>query len=709
MPRVPMLNTQSISTNAVDLQQGPSTARAGMVSEAWAQLGDRLQNVGSALMTKRKQAETSTFLNTRKNELNRLVAEKETELDAKYSGDPTGYANEMNDFMQSYHQQQKELAPNEDAKNLWDNDFNSYSTQVSINAKAKEDRNKAQYQAGLITEDAFKNRQALAQKPDSLLAADFLNNSLKSVNDGIGLYYDETQAKEMKRKLGADYAGTLLEGFESTKRYGEGLRFLNGQVSEGKAVLEYTDPKQIQAYKERFTRLAQQENELSKRVFNTTVNDVSTALMQGMNVPSEVLNNLSSQANLLPAEEKSYVLDNLNSARQYNAILNDLKTMPVDQMRKMAAFTIPRAENDVFNFNDRQKMASMYQKAAADIINKKLTNGASFAIESDSEIRNLSEQAADIMDISSMKTYSVKVSEKQKQDGITNIKVLDGKEGKLTKTYGGILTSPNAEAANAAFNNLKEGYGSKVGNVISELVSNEAIKPDHAMALYLPDESSRKSSLVNIAKKKEIDEAFKKIGKNSEMNEVFNDDTIMELKKAISLNDPSKNRLWLNNGIDSLVELEYKAARADGASEKEAKKLALNKVVSGNFGVVNSGNSSVIITKDYLPYKSQIQDYMTESLSRQNVKQFKVSIPQAYKDQMRMLDREEATESQYYDDLKKNGVWLTNTAQNGVRLAKKTANGGFTQILDDKGKPIEISFEDMIKFQNPRFSNKEGF
>jgi hypothetical protein len=706
MPRIPQLNTQSISTNAVDLGQGPSVTRAGVASEALGQLGNQLMNLGSNLMEKRKQAETSTFVNTKKNELNRMIAQKETELDAKYTGDPTGYSAEMGDFLKGYYEEQKDLAPNEDAKLMFDNEFNSFSTQVGLNAQTKENKRKAEYQSGLITEDAFKNRQVLAQKPDTILATDFLNNSLKSVNDGIGLYYNETQAKELKRKIGTDYAGTLLEGFESSKRYGEGLRFLNGKDADGAIMLGYTDPKQIQAYKERFTRLAEQEVELSKRVFNTQANDLSTALMQGMKVPQEVFNSVANQTQFLKPEERALVLDNLNNAKQYNQMLNDLKTMPVDKIREKAVFEIPRTEGDIFNLTARQNMASMYQKAATDMLNKKLTDGASFAIESDSTIENLSKQAMDLNNTDSMKDYANRVTEKQKLDGITNIKLLDKS---MAKTYGAILTSPNTETANLAYNQIRKGYGDKAGNVISELIANEAIKPEHAMAMYLPDESARKSSLINISKKQEIDTSFEKIKKTSELSEVFDDDTVINLKNSISINDPGKNRLWLNNGIDSLLELEYKAARVNGSTEKEAKEVALNKVIKNNFSVANSKNSSVVLTKEYIPHQSKIQDYMTETLNPINVKNLKVTIPKSYTEQMRIMGNEGQELSQYYNDLSKNGVWLTNNSQNGVRLAKKTASGGYAQVLDDKGKPIEISYDDMIKTNVKRISRREGF
>ncbi len=706
MPQIPNLGTQSINTNAVDLGQGPSIARSDMVAQAWGQLGQTVANIGEQLMTKRKQADTSSFINTNKNNLSRMLSEKEDELTQKYSGDPTGYSAEINEFINEIGTQALENAPNEDAKNIWEQEFSSLSNQIGMNAQAKENRNKAIYQAGLIDEDVYKNRQMLSKKPNPALAADLFNNSLKSIKDGIGLYYTEVEANEKARKYGADYAGTLLEGFENSKQFGAGLRFLDGRDPAGKGLLEYTDPKQMQAYKERFQRLGEQEVELSKRVLNTQIDAVSTALMQGMKVPEDVFNSVASQANLLKPDERALVMDNLNNAKQYNSVLQELKTMPVSKIRDMAAFNIPQKEGDIFNLNARQNLAGMYQKAASDILEKKLTDGAAFVIGNDSEIENLSLQSLDVSNTAAMKDYSIRVTEKQKLDGIANIKVLDKT---MAKTYGAMISSPNPEAADAAFQGIKAGFGSQTGNVVSELIANKAITETHAMALYLSDDVARKQSLANIAKKAEIDTAFNKIGKKSELSDLFNSSEVSEIKKAIKVNDPTNQRLWINNGLDSLLELEYKNLRANGASDNEAKQSALSKVVSGNFAVANSKNSSVVLTKDYIPSKSKIQDYMTETLNPVNLRNFKLSVPKSYSEQMSILGRQGEGLSQYYQDVSKNGAWLTNSAQNGVRLAKKTANGGYAQVLDDKGKPIEVSFDDMVKSNTKRISRREGF
>lgn len=707
MPQIPKLGTQNINVNAVDLAQGPSITKAGVEAEAWQQLGSTVANIGEMLMQKRKQSDTSSFLNTRKNELNRLVAGKETELKAKYSGDPTGYADEMDSFLKEYNDSQKELAPNDDAKRMWDQDFNDYFTQVSLQAKSTENRNKSIYQSSLISEDAFKNRQVIANKPDPALTLDFMSNSFKAINDGTGLYHNEAEASKMKETLGKQYTQTLMESFDSQKKYGQGLRFLAGSDEESKAVLQYADPKDIMAYRERFSRQAQQENEFSKRVFNTGVNDLQAALMQGENVPEDVFSNFMTQANSLKPEEKSFVIDDLNQAKEYNRVLKDIKSMPVEEIRKKAAFEIPRKEGDIFNLSSRQKMAAMYQKAAMSILNDKANDGAAFIIKNDQKMENLSNQALNIGDTASIKEYATSIVEKQKVEGITNVKLLNKT---MSKNYGAYFTSPNPEVAENAMKALSAGYGKHFGNVVNEMVKNESITPTHAMAMYLSDETSRKQSFANISKKKEIDEAFKKVSTGrSEISNVFNDEDIQDLKQAILINDPTNQRLWLNNGLDDLVELEYKNQRVNGISEKDSKKNAISKVIKGNFAVAKDNNSNVILSKNYISKKSEIEDWMGESFNDINIRNFKYKVPDSYIKDMGLLGKPEEANTKYIEDLQKNGAWISNNSQTGAILRKKTKSGKLATVFDDKGEMIQVSFDDMLKSPVKRFSRKEGF
>lgn len=693
MPQIPKLTTQSINTNAVDLQQGPSVQRAGMVANAWGDVGGVLASIGNDLMAKRKQAETSTFINSSRNELNRQVSMKETELTEKYSGDPTGYASEMNEFLNDFGNQFREKAPNEDAKLAWENDFNTYANNIGIQAESKENKNRAIYQSGLIDEDAYKNRQIIAQKPDVALATDFFNNSLKSTNDGIGLWYDETSAKEKAKKLGADYAGTLLEGFENNKDYGNGLRFLEGKDPNGKALLEYTDPKLIQGYKDRFQRLQEQETQLSKAMLNTQVSDVTNALLQGKNISNETLSQLANKASMLRPEEQAYMLDNISNAKVYNEALKDLKTRPLSEMQQKALFEIPRGQDDSFNFTDRQNMSMVYQKAAANIIKQKVSDYPQFLVENDPQIKNLSEQVLDFNNVEAMRQYATSVSNKSKLEGIPNNSLIS--EG-IAKQYGSMITSKNPEAANSAYKSIEAGFGSHTGQVISDMVKHKAISDDHAMALYLKDDAARVSSLANIAQSKQIDESFKKNFPREDYKDIYSNTSFNNLKRAISTNDPYNKRLWLNNGLEKLVSLEYKNNRVNGLSKSDSVDKAINKVIKNNFDVAVSKNSSVILNKEYIQNKSDIQDFMSNSLSMKYLQEAGVKPPKEFEDQASTLGYD--ANERYKQDIIKNGVWVTNEAQNGAILTKKNPDGSLVPVFNKDGKRLEMGFDDMVKF-----------
>lgn len=694
MPRIPQLNTQSINTNAVDLGQGPSVARAGIANEAWAQLGNQLMGLGDTLMAKRKQADTSTFINTRKNELNRLVSEKETELDVKYSGDPTGYASEMNDFVNSYYQEQKELAPNDDAKLLWENDFNSYSTQIGINAQAKENKNKAQYQSGLINEDVFKNTQLIAKKPNSALTTELMTNTFKAINDGTGLYHDETTAKQEKIKYGTKYAKTLLDSFEASKQYGAGLRFLNGQDQNGKAVLEYTDPQDIVNYRDRFSRLAEQEGEVSKRLFNSEISNVTTGLLEGMDL-EEDFNNLVNKSSFLPPDERAVVLDNLSSAKQYNQAMKDLKTLPLDKVQERLSFEIPRGENDVFNLEARKQMAAIYQKAARDLVQAKNTDGASFMVKNDQDVRTAASMAMDVSNPKAMANYKELVKQKQITNNIKNVKILDKT---MSKQYAELLTSPNTKASNQVIQSLKEGYGNDFGQVVSEMVANGHIKDNTlAISFFMPDTDVRGQYLDNIKNKAEIEDSYKRAPKELKtgLKEMFEDNEVLNLQKAIMSGSKSGNDIWIKNSLEAGLELNYKALTAKGMSPKEAKAASIQ-ALAGNFTTANAGRSSVIVPKEFQNYKSNIEDFMDASLAENKLHQMDISVPSEYINDPKLIGKDyNEIKQRYISELSKQGVWSSNGNQNGAKLTKLNKYGELVEVTDSKGKPIERSFTEM--------------
>jgi hypothetical protein len=175
---MPLLPTQDVNTNAVDMAQGPSASRAGQAWDQVSRIGNTIQNFGSELAAKRKQSEILSYRSSNKSEFERFKADKHIELKAKYPGDPTGAASEFMEAMNSWGEDSLERAPNDDAKELWSQDFASSSNDAGIEINNWENNKRVSHQVSMIDENIYKDQQHLSMKPDPNTALNMLNNHM---------------------------------------------------------------------------------------------------------------------------------------------------------------------------------------------------------------------------------------------------------------------------------------------------------------------------------------------------------------------------------------------------------------------------------------------------------------------------------------------------------------------------------------------------
>jgi hypothetical protein len=699
---MPLLPSQNIATTSIgDPGQGPSLARAGQVWDAVASVGGQMEKFGAELAYKRKQAETSSYVNTSANDFKRFMSEKETELQSQFTGDPTGYSAALKEQADSWHQERLDSAPNSDAKAAWEQHYVDSSTTAGLRASAWENTTKAKYQVGLIDDSVRKDQQHLAQKPDPTKAAEFITNTAKMVNDGKGIWYDGNEARLRLQKYGADTATALFQGLEAEKQYSTGLDIINGKHPNSKILLESMDPKDIANIKERFPKLQQAENEFSKSMFMQTAGDYSLALQEGKKVDPSVISGLQDKSKSLKPEERAVFLDNLNHDVQYNGVLQNIKTLPLEDAKKLLGTTPQYAEGDLFNYKGRTEKAERFKKMAAEIYDKRLNNAPQFYAENDRNIQNLSNMAKDVENPQGLNEYTKNIVAKQSVDKVGNPKVFSPD---LSETYAKMIKSPNPEMAEKAYQAMRQGM--QVGetnyarHAISDMVRLGHLTPDYAMALSLEDPQSRKSALANLGKSKEIDEQYTNFKKSNDIKEsefgVLDDSRVNAFKSAIQSISKDNNNVSTLNGFDSLLTLEYKTGRIAGKSEKEAKKAAIDKVLNKNFDIAKAGNSQLILGHDDINRKDEIKAFMTDSLEPVTLRdRFKVATDPAYHTAMGLLNKPEQADQRYLEDIKKNGEWVTNSSQSGATLFKRMANGGRALVKDKDGNPISVSYANM--------------
>lgn len=692
------LPTQNINTS-VDVGQGPSVAKSGQVWDAVAQAGNKLSNFGFDLAEKRKEAETKSYLNSEKNDFNRFVADKSIELEAKYTGDPTGYASEMNNAMNDFGEQSFSRAPRDSAKALWQQDFANLSNNVGMNADAVENKKRSTFQIGRIDDNVFKNQQHLAANPDPSRAIDFMNNDLETVNSFKGLYFDDAQAKDMAVKIGSGHAEALMKGFKSNKQYDAGLSIMDGKHPQSKILLDHMTPDQISGYKMEFQNLQKAESDFSKSMFNLKAKDISGALKDGMEVPNASIQEMVNGANSLPQEERQLFLDDLNTDLQHNKIIQQAKSLPVDQVQRLAGTSIPRDTKDIYNRTSRNQKSVEFQKALSDVIDQRVNNAPDFHVENDQQVRSLSEQAKDPMNIGALKQYTSSVVSKQAVDGVKSPKILTND---MSIKYASMLKSGNPEMVDNVYQAIKE--GGKVGGgdysqtMISDMVKKGHMDADYGLALTLDDPNDRKSSIMNLQKKKEIDEQYNNFkaanGVKENENNVLNESEVNDFKDAFLYNDPRSENTGTLNGFDSLIKLEYKNNRLR-MNASDAKKEAIKKVLTNNFSVIKSKNSQVILSKQYIKQADNIESFMDNSLNPININKLNLAIPKAYQESADLIDKSSDAQLMYNRDIAASGQWISNSNQSGAILYKRVGQGKHAKVLDKSGKQIEVSYDDM--------------
>jgi hypothetical protein len=695
MPR--LLQTQNINTNAVDLGQGPSVARAGQVYNAIEGVGAKIAGFSEQLAQKRYEAEKKSYISSSANDLERFVSEKETELNAKYTGDPNGLATEMNEALNSWYEERREMAPNDDAKFEWEQRFAEASNNIGQKAISWENKKKVDYQIGLMDNDVLKNGQHLANKPSVEKAAQFITNTQAMVQEGVGLWFDETQAKERLNKYGAAQAKSLMEGLEANKQYGIGMSIFSGKDPNSKIILSNMTPEQIGMYKDRFNKLQQAENEFSKAMFNLEASDISLGLQKGMDIPQDKIEAMVKKSSMLKPEERAVFIDNLNSDLQYNKIIQGMKNLPIEEIQKLQTFSIQRKENDVFNLKSRTEKQEMFQKVSRELYEARVNNAPEYHYQNDMLVRNLSDRAKDPEDIQSVNQYTQTIVAKQVMDKAANPKVLTEE---MSQTYASMLKSENPEMVNKAYNTLRSGM--QVGernyarNAIADMVRNKHLDPVQGMALSLEDSNARATALQNLAKRKDIEETFSKAKKEEgeDVNEVLRESSVNSFMNAIQAGSKGSENVSVLNGFNELLVLQYKAERVKGASQKEAKNKAISTVIKDNFALVKGRNSQLIIGREYKNKAGDIESFLKDSMSPSYFASLKVKQPEIYDQRMNLIGKGSEARARYYQDLSQNGEWVLNQAQNGAVLYKRQGDQR-VPVLDEDGNRISIPFDKM--------------
>lgn len=694
-----ILPTQNVNTNAVDMGQGPSMARAGAVWAAAADAGKTISNFGNELAQKRKQSEILSYRSSNKSDFERFKADKHIELKAKYPGDPTGASAEFMESVNSWGEASLERAPNDDAKELWQLDFANSSNAAGLEISNWENSKRVSHQVSLVNENIYKDQQHLSQKPDPNTALNMLNNHMETLSSNRGILFSDEEILVKGRQTGEAITGSLMNGLLDNKQYAATLNIVEGKHPHSKTILDNMKPDDISNIKERASRLLQAQTEFNRGIFKKQIGDVSASLQNGDKVDQGQITSAMSKLDSLAPEERAYTQDDLLHDVKYNELLNTIKEDGIQNAQALSALSIPRKEGDTFNLKSRLEKEEKFKARAKEIIEQRVNKAPTFWANNDQDFKNMEMMARDTRNPNALKQWTSGVITKQEGDKSGNVQVLTDE---LSKTYSSQLVSKNPEFSEQAYQTLKS--GTKIGdkdyfnNAIGDMVKNKDIQPIHAMAMYMDDDRVRKDLMTSIKNQPETEKAWTTYKTNNKdadrlRKELPLDKEIQALYKAVAVADPKGERTWLANTMNETMELTYKDGIVNKQLSPEQAKARAISVVRDNFSVAHSGRSAVLIPRQYENKRTTIEDFMDSSLSVKNLKEMGIKYDPSY-DKVNSLLNEDPQE-RFLNDVATKGQWITNDSQNGAYLVKQNTDGTFAPIRDVKGNRVEMKFESM--------------
>jgi hypothetical protein len=696
---MPLLPTQDVNTNAVDMAQGPSASRAGQAWDQVSRIGNTIQNFGSELAAKRKQSEILSYRSSNKSEFERFKADKHIELKAKYPGDPTGAASEFMEAMNSWGEDSLERAPNDDAKELWSQDFASSSNDAGIEINNWENNKRVSHQVSMIDENIYKDQQHLSMKPDPNTALNMLNNHMETFSNNRGILFSDEEISDKGKKTGAAITGSLMNGLLDNKQYGAALNIVNGKHPHSKTLLAGMQPEEISNVKAKAERLMLAQNEFNRSIYKKQISDVSASLQNGDKVnPADIQNAISKMSSLDP-QEQAYSKDDLLHDVKYNELLNTIKEEGILNAQSLSTLAIPRKAGDTFNLKSRIEKEEKFKARAKEIVDQRMNKAPTFWASTDNDFKNMEMMAMDTRNPASLKQWTSNIVTKQEGDKSGNVQVMTSD---MSKTFAMQLTSKNAEFSEQAFNTLQA--GTKVGdkdyfnNAIGDMVKNKDIQPIHAMAMYMDDDRVRKDLMGAIKNQPDTEKAWATYTTNNKdadrvRKEMPADKEIQSLYKAIAVADQKGDRTWIANTMNETMELAYKDGIVNkNLSPDQSKERAIS-IIRDNFSVAHSGRSAVLIPRQYENKRSTIEDFMESSVSEENLKEMDIKYDPSY-DKVNNLLNEDPQE-RFIKEVASKGQWITNDTQNGAYLVKQNTDGTFAPVRDGKGNRVEMKFEEM--------------
>lgn len=712
--------TENTQVHGADIQ----FQQFGAQYKALNQTGEGIENLGLALMTKRKEANDANYAF---NQSFKYAQDYQKESENFMQNSPLGmdgYSANMSKFSTDYYDQVMKDAPSDDARRIFDQYGRRTMMDNAIGADKFEFTEKAKKQQADVATNSDDLNKSLMAHPDYTTFSDRLNILKGQINSGVGTAYEsQEQANADTKKASNGAAVGLMEGLISQGRYGEGLMVLK----DGSPVEQAMDAKEKAHYLEHLKGLTKQDDDTRTSTALGKLDNVIYQATHGgkidANYAADAAATIQRSKNMDPFK-KSEALDSLHTALTVANDSSRLGTLPQSEWNKLPSANPSDAG---FNAAKRGKIQAAFQSAKDGMVQNYKDDAVGTVLNNDEVLRNQATIAmgGDRPDVT--QDYLGKIVARQKYLQVDDPKILSNSQAKDLGDK--INKAPTPEAAAVAITEMQKNMGSYFSQAFNELAEKASkggagVNPNLALAAYMPDSGSRQTIIENTLNAKKYEDLYKARTSGTDVQALENavkgkTRTITDILDAGS---PDGSAAALGKSISNQINIESQKLLLDPANSrmrpKDAADQAYKNIIDNNFFTPTGGSSTVLVPKNYTTVDGQGNSVnLPNNAGLVKATLMHYSTPEGIKSLSPYVSPD-ITKSFYGDksaaadytvnNIKDHGKWVNNSDNSGMRLVFPLG-GKMVPVRDSKGGVIEKKFQDISTKPDPNISqlNKE--
>lgn len=644
-----------------------SIVNRGTNYEALSKVGNVVAGIGETLLKKRYKAETDNAVFNAV--LNQKLSMSEFENQEKLRNpDGKDYRKNIDQYGQRLFKQNLDQMPNDDAKEMFNEQGLGILGQYSIESdiyenKAKADKYEKDFLNGTAT---LQNAHVLNPKP--LNFESDVNTLVNNAKQNAGVLFPVSQLPEYEKAAKSGIAEGILDGLYNKKQYASAL----GLLKKDQKISSSLTPDKYAGWVKRLEDKMLVENNIKVSELNQRKSDFEYMALTGK-VNSQSMKSLlvDAKGRLKPSEFQIFK-DEMEASIQAGSEVKKMNDMSLKQLTDYSPQSLVKGEQGA---KYRGELQGKIQKAKQDILNNRKEDINEY-VGADYEVSQLRKASSNLTNPEATQQLFQLRETKAKVLGAP-YEVLSKQEVSMVHQ---IFDAPTDSVGKAkVVEEYQKAWGDKAPAAFAQVFKNKA-DVGYLLMGYVPS-TQEKVDIYNAVKNgPEIRERL-----GNDRVKTMNDTVEMKMApwlNSITGSSPTGDNAAVAQAMKEVVSVEALKMNATGTPMGEAVNKSFSKMIAKNFIHAEAAGSSGVFPRragEVINSEEGFNNFFSYYKNKDNLKALDPMVgPQA---------------GFTFDALVEFGEWKP--SGNGVTLVVDHPSQGVIPVRNSKGEIITKSYKDI--------------